>query len=76
MLRQEELAFVKAVQRSDFPILSSAAEESSGGWQEEGPCDLQGYHDERFGPRASERILELGFDLPLFSISHHEQQES
>jgi len=49
MLRQEELAFFKAVQRSDFLILSLAAEESSGSWQE-GPCDLQGYRDERSGP--------------------------
>jgi len=55
VLRQEELAFIKAVQRSDFPILSSAAEESSGGWQEEGPCGLQSYREECFGPRASEQ---------------------
>jgi len=76
MLRQEELAFVKAVQCSDFPILSSAAEETSGGWQEEDPCSIRGYRDERFGSRASERILELGFDLPLFSVYRREEQES
>jgi hypothetical protein len=75
MPRQAELAFIKAVQRSDFPILSSAAEESSGGWQEEGPCGLQDYSDERFGPRAPERSWELGFDL-LISVSRCEQQES
>jgi hypothetical protein len=75
MLRQEELAFIKAVQRSDSPILSSADEESSCGWQEEVPCVLQGYNDERFGPRASERSRELGFDLALVSVSRREQQE-
>jgi len=74
MLRQEELAFIKAVRRSDSPILSSADEESSGGWQD-GPCCLQGYNDERFGPPASERSRELGFNLALVSVSRREQQE-
>jgi hypothetical protein len=76
VLRQEELASIKAVQCSDFPIFSSAAEESSGGWQEEGPRGLQSYRKECFSPRASEQSWELGFDLSLVSVSRREEQES
>ena len=65
------------VQPWAFPSFPSGAELRSGGWQEEeGHCGLQGQHEERFGPRASERSREWGFDIPRVSSDPREETEN